>query len=368
MPETPAPLHIHKGHCYALFAYDVGQGIDLGECRKHITALTEETRIKHKSRAPSYFEYTPAPLRVTQYGAPLPVGPYRTTGTVESVLYDFGAVSICYNLEFSGTLEELRNLSRHLEESHILLEDSRAHVKQLLASIRPAVRSPYLFHLKEEYTIFQAESFSTPVPVEEIHSAFGPLIAQVLRAEEEPLSQQELADAASTRVSFGPGDVTFIDWNAALLFDDEADDVRAVLEFANVELLEMRFLDGRLDKALDEIYEIMGAARGPGLRLPRASAADLRRVAELQVDAALLFERVSNALKLMGDQYLARLYRLASQRFRLAEWNSGILRKLDVLDGIYVKLTGQAAARRMEFLEWIIVVLIAAEIALSLFR
>jgi len=47
----------------------------------------------------------------------------------------------------------------------------------------------------------------------------------------------------------------------------------------------------------------------------------------MQVDAAVLFERVSNALKLLGDQYLARVYRSASQRLRLSEWNGSIVRK-----------------------------------------
>jgi hypothetical protein len=47
--------------------------------------------------------------------------------------------------------------------------------------------------------------------------------------------------------------------------------------------------------------------------------ADLHRVAQMQVDSAMLFEGVNNALKLLGDQYLARVYRLASQRFHLEE-------------------------------------------------
>ena len=39
----------------------------------------------------------------------------------------------------------------------------------------------------------------------------------------------------------------------------------------------------------------------------------------MQVESAVLFEGVNNALKLLGDQYLARVYRLASQRFHLEE-------------------------------------------------
>ena len=87
----------------------------------------------------------------------------------------------------------------------------------------------------------------------------------------------------------------------------------------------------------------------------------------MQVDGALLFERVTNTLKLLGDQYLARVYRLAAQRFHLEAWDASILRKLETLESIYGKMSNRATTRRMEVLEWIIIVLIAVSIALSFF-
>jgi uncharacterized Rmd1/YagE family protein len=84
------------------------------------------------------------------------------------------------------------------------------------------------------------------------------------------------------------------------------------------------------------------------------------------VDSAILFERVTNTLKLIGDQYLARVYRLASERFHLAAWDAGIIRKLETLDSIYGKMADRAATRRMEVLEWIIIVLFAISIIISL--
>ncbi len=38
-------------------------------------------------------------------------------------------------------------------------------------------------------------------------------------------------------MSFTPSDLALIDWGAAIVFDQDAEDVRTVLEFANVELL-----------------------------------------------------------------------------------------------------------------------------------
>jgi hypothetical protein len=142
------------------------------------------------------------------------------------------------------------------------------------------------------------------------------------------------------------------------------DDVRAVLEFANVELLEMRILDEQLDQALDEGYEAL--TRKPRrLSLPGSHDKDMTHIAQLQVDSALIFERVTNTLKLLGDQYLARVYRLASQRFHLEAWDASILRKLQTLESIYSKMSDRAGTRRMEVLEWIIIILIALSIAVS---
>jgi hypothetical protein len=203
------------------------------------------------------------------------------------------------------------------------------------------------------------ESFTAPLGAESLIAAHADLVAQVLRAEPVALSAQEVADAVSHRIAFGLDDVTVVDGEAAFIYDREADDVRTVLELANVQLLEMRFLDAQLDRVLDKAYEELARGRGPGLRRP-----DLRRLARYQLDAAVLFEQVSNALKLIGDQYLARVYGMAGRRFHLGEWDAAVTRKLATIEGIYAKVTDQAAERRMELLEWIIIVLIAVSIVL----
>jgi hypothetical protein len=200
--------------------------------------------------------------------------------------------------------------------------------------------------------------------VHTLRTEYGQEIAQILRAERQVLSSQEVNDAMAYQTSYGSDDTAIVDWNAALLVDRAGDDVRAVLEFANIELLEMRYLDRRLDDALDRAYEAQSKQRRSGLRLPASYRADLADIAHMQVDSATLFEGVNNALKLLGDQYLSRVYRAVSQRFHLAEWDAGILRKLNTLESIYDKLFDQATTRRMELLEWIIIVLIALSIAL----
>ena len=103
-----------------------------------------------------------------------------------------------------------------------------------------------------------------------------------LRVEPTTLSDQEVHDAISHRIAFGLDDVAILDWHAALLCDREADDVRAVLEFPNVELLEMRYLDEQLDDALDQAYEALSRVPGAGHGAAGGAAADLHRVGKMQ--------------------------------------------------------------------------------------
>jgi hypothetical protein len=292
------------------------------------------------------------------------VGEHVTARRVEFVLYDFGAVSLSYAIPLAGSLTGIPALSAALYGNEHLQADSRRRVQQLLETLGDAAMRPRLADGVEDYVVFQIEAFSQPVEAATLWTEHAQTVAQVLRAESRTLSQQEVSDALASRLSFGPNDATLIDTDATVLFDPEGEDVRAVIEFANTQLLEMRFLDAQLDEALEQAYDMLGRPRGPRRFLPGAHGPALRRLGRLQLDAAVLFEQVTNALKLIGEQYLTRVYGLVSRRFHLAEWDASITRKLQTLDNIYGKMADRAATLRMELLEWIIIVLIALSILL----
>jgi hypothetical protein len=362
--RNSSPL-IKSGVCYALFAYDAARSIDLDAADRRILESTKRETIKHKRRAPSYFEYQPPPLRITQETGPLSIGKFAARPSVDLMVYDFGAVAVIYALPLEADFGTLLDLSTELYDNEFLLADSRQRVTQLIDELGSAAARAGLAPMVEDYLIFHIQALKEPFDAGRFCAENALRIAQILRAEQQRLSDQEVEDALAARIAFGTEDLTIVDWNAALHVDPEGDDVRAVLEFANVELLEMRYLDQKLDRALDAAYETL-SKRGWNLpALAGYSGADLKRVAELQVDNAVLFEGVNNTLKLLGDQYLARLYRLINRRFHLGEWDGSILRKLETLESIYEKISDQAATRRMEILEWVIILLIAFSIALE---
>ena len=354
---------IARGTCHGIFVYDIGFSIDLKEAERRITSAKRET-LKHKRRAPQYFEYRPAPIGISQRGAPVHIDEqFATDPQVDLVVYDFGAVSVIYRIPLLGDSSRLLALSEHLYENRQLLDDSRRRVEEVLKVIEGAVSKANISAFVEDYVIFQIDAFTDSTGIEELITHYGQHIAQILRAEARELSANEVTDALSHRMSFGKDDIVLVDWNAALVVDKEAEDILTILEFANVELLEMRFLDQRLDEALTLAYDRL-THRKRGWFPSSANHTALRDVSQWQVDSAVLFEGVNNVLKLLGDQYLARVYHLTAERFHLTEWDASILRKLETLESIYQKISDQVVTRRMEILEWIIIALFVIEIIL----
>ena len=363
--DSSGPPRIQAGTCYMVFAYDAARAIDLDSADRRVREATQRPSIRHKRRTPSYFEYQPPPLRMSSDSDPIVVGSFMTRRGYDVMAYDFGAVAVIYAIAIDGAFDALLVLSDELYDNEALLADSRLRVEEFLRVIGEAAKLPHASAVVEDYVVFHIESFSQSVDLSGFCAAHARQIAQILRAERQPLSEQEIEDALAARLSYGLEDLTIIDWNAALLIDRAGGDVRAVLEFANVELLELRYVDQKLDRALDQAYERLSAQTASLPRLFGYYGADLRRVAELQVDNATLFEGINNTLKLLGDQYLARVYRTVNRRFHLNEWDESILRKLQTLESIYEKISDQTSNRRIEVLEWVIIFLIAFSIALE---
>src|SRR5262245_45350223 len=94
-------LSIARGTCHVIFVYDIAFAIDLNEAERRISSATRET-LKHKRRAPQYFEYSPAPLRIAQGAERVRINEtFATDPQVELVAYDFGAVTVIYLFDLS---------------------------------------------------------------------------------------------------------------------------------------------------------------------------------------------------------------------------------------------------------------------------
>jgi len=350
---------------HPIVVFEIAQAIDLDRTEQLLSGA-ERPSLRHRGRSTAFFQYRPAPLRVSQEGVPIAVGVWHTESVVDILLYDFGAASVAYTIAVEGDLESLKQASALLRDNADIHADARRRIDALLQSLESAAVKPRLASFTEGYVIFGLRSVPGGRDVAEFCEQHTTDIAEILRGDGGALSAEETANATGLRISFGPTDLTVVDWEGAFVIDPDPEDVRAVLEFANVQLLEMRWLDLQMDDAIDRSYELLTPRTGWRAFWPRAASADARQVAELQLESSILLERVASGLNVFGEEYLARIYRLAAGRFQLSEFDESISRKLATIERIHQTLSERATTVRMEALEWVVITLIALEIVLSL--
>jgi hypothetical protein len=370
--EKPSPMLpptcTWGGTLHLYVAFDWGEEIDLEHARRLVPAEVHE--LPRRLRTPTSITYRPPPLRfqAKMELSDLPeIGPPQ--GPADVTLFDFAAVSVALHLPFRLSADSLHRLASRLADPTPVVQAARKALEPLYQRLLPAIQNPqWKDNLSEEYFVFQLISEDGVPAPDLLRGAHAGWLAGLLRLEAGPLSNEEVAEVLRLHLSYSPDDLLVPDWASAVLCDRDCDETLQTIEFANLQLLEFRHLDYRMDESLAGAYRMIHPLVESRLPFWHNYARPLRSLGELKVEANSLFERTGNALKLMGDQYLARVYRLLANRFHLEDWEKNIQRKLEIAEGIYRVVSDQAAIYRTELLEIIVIVLIALEILLALFR
>jgi hypothetical protein len=354
---------IVAGRVHALFAFDVANAIDL----EAIPSVLRPGRASLTPRkpAPEYLRYTVAPVELTLGERRLSLGGASVTAHVTARLFDFGAISLDWTLPSPPRLADLPVLAEALARADGALQ-SRRLLDELVSDIGPALRGFAANELVEDYYVFQIDGLDPAHDAEALLRDHAGTLAAILTMDVGPLATQQIEESMRDPVSFSPFDLVVADWSAAFVHDPDCADTLLVLDFLNVQLVELRLLDAQLDAALGrfsgEIY------REPGLwsavRGPHRGA--IRELSERMVEAQQLGERVENAVKLVPDVYLSRVHRRTAARLGLGTWQRLVQSKLEAMRHLTSVLVERAAALRAEALEITIILLIALEIGLAL--
>lgn len=367
------PLLLRRGRILVYHLFAVADTIDLDHVRKLWEGQSRTTRLISRRAAPEYIQFVNPPVSLalgerTLYPLPDVQLPARATAKV----FDFGVVSIRWEIDLPDSWDEL------VRQAPCFVDNDAIEVlsRQLLEEIRPKLASgfqnPYPDTLEEDYTIFYVEAFDgqEPLSARDLLAGYGADIAQLIRGESKALSPSEQVETLRQHISYFDDDLVVIDWNAALVYDHEGSYEHVdILEFANCELLELRYYDALLDRELDRIYLEVEAGPPSSWKywLHNRYRPTSHRLLTLMVDVVELKEQIENALKIIGDLYSARIYRAISERLRLKEWEASIEGKLRSARSIYEVLTDSLDIGRSVFLEWTIILLIALEIVLLFF-
>jgi hypothetical protein len=341
--------------------YDIGREIDLDWLEKalaqsYFTARSSFVRVKQKS---IMIEDPPLmiqmhPIRVERDGKPFEF-------SVVARVYDIGAISFCFVYEnrdaHYSTLEEIAFLFAGQEG---LSEFYVQYLKTLGEIIKPHIKNfaidPDFF---EDYTVYVTEHRDDtidPVPL--------------LIGEKTNTSPQMRDEIIKNSLSYTSDDLAILSWDSALLCSpDSPTDLIDLIEYANVQVLELRYYDRELTREMEKMYDdIEHADRLSQFRRSRQYHAIMAKQMETYAEVSEVIEKVDNLIKVTEDVYYARVYATALRVLRSRQWSESVTRKIDVIRENYSMLSDEVRIQHSNFLEWVIIILIALEFGLAIWQ
>jgi hypothetical protein len=353
--QTPGPL---RGSVLVLIQFDVAEEIRLDELRKIFPARTAEASFK---KAPAYVRYQRPPVEETLEPLVLDSGE-RLAGEIK--YYDYGVISLEFELPFSGTWDTLIELScRWTSDTNFEKLASRV-ARQKLERAAPALIKPYKGEwLQEDYFIFNVREIDGSPTADDLLASQTNHIAQVVRGEMATLSEGERQEILGSRISYYPHDLAVIGWNAAFIYDTQAGAETAIqlLQYANSQLLEFRHYDELLTKELENVYDFLEkGGTGTWARWRTARAASKLHTVLLDVNE--LTERADNAIKFLSDMFSARLYKLCAAKVGVPDYKDLVKEKLQTAEDLYRFMVEQFNQSRAFVLELMVVVILIIEL------
>ena len=358
-PDTDIRL---IGRLIGLFSFDVGAEIDLERAR-HLLPVTPPDRATRRA-APTYVGHTTPPLRASLGERTTRLGDATVTVAASMVVHEVGAITIVLTTPLASDVASLPALTATLTGAGPLEDVARALLEEQRGRLALAITKPAATDVVEDYYVIQADRLEPAVTIPELLQRARGTLAAALRCEPQPLSPAEVDDTLRAQLSYYPDDLAVGEWNVTVLIDSDPWDAIEVLEYLNIQLLELRYFDALLDRQVVDSYALAAARARPLPFWNTTLQRDIDELETVRLDVVGMVERLHNSFKVGGDVYLAKLHTRVAERLGLRAWEESVQRKLDVLQLRYSLLLERVRTARSELLEVTIVVLIVIEVVL----
>ncbi|HUR69200.1 MAG TPA: hypothetical protein VM370_08135 [Candidatus Thermoplasmatota archaeon] len=358
---------MYVGELVFSYLYDLGGEVRLQDAAKLLASDIAAERVEPRKNAPSYVEFVrpmlfrhPTRSVETEKGL-LQVG-------IESRIYAIGAVGVTLRVPFEhASLDDVNELTFvRLPDGTSLEAIAKGIADELTESLRTVLIETYDADVEPE-TYLVIVLTQTPRPTWELFEKEAQTLAGVLAGEKRPerLSDEEVRDNLRTWFSYYQDDLVVVDWDRALIIEPSGkyDDTLAVMEAANLQLLELRAYDKYLDDVLEDAYEDISRFYGRG-GLFRSARGVQQELSNARIDLVRVTDTINNIGKIFGDYYLAKLHLGLQERFHLHEWETIVREKMATLNELYTLASHEVEHRRGVVLESMIVLLFVVDLVL----
>lgn len=341
--------------------YDIADEINLEAVEEILSVERITSRLRLSRIPPKSIHIKNPPVGLELGDDTITVGDSRYKVSFYARVYDLGVISIImrFNLRAGVLYDDVYKLAMDLEKQDDYETVFIRQLDKLKQTLLPALVGKGPGNFMEDFTVFFFTNWQNdwdPLPL--------------LLGEEGPFSDWVRRETLQNAYSYTPGDLVIITWDSALVYDTSGStDLPDLLEFANCQLLELRYYDGLLSGEMEKMYEELARVGQVGsytrLRYYRRI---MGRLMELVTEVTDITERIQNSVKVTEDIYYARIYSAALSLFRTKAWMDSIERKIAVIQRNYAMLSDEIVTARSTWLEVAIVLLFMLEIILGMLR
>ena len=244
-----------KGEVVYYRLFDIGAAIDLDEVQRRVAMPFLSGRIVSERAAPKYARLgQPILVHVDQREVETNLG--RITVSIAVHLYGVCALSVVVRTPFdASSLRDLRPYGilrlRTADQEETLDAYCARIAERIEEDLVPYMHDSYDVPIDPEpYTVYCVTVSEHPVRT--FANGWRREVTALLASDPRPddISDEEVEDTWKSWLSYYQDDLVVVEWDAALLIEPTAsyEDTLAVLEVANLQLLELRTYDAFLDR------------------------------------------------------------------------------------------------------------------------
>ncbi len=355
------------GEIINLFVYDAGVALPFDKVKNLLKNPEDFSKVEYNTPAPEEIPTFSVPFVFNLKETELSAGGRNIRVKRQIAIYELGAFSIRLRVKMDGVdVKFLADMafSKGWAEAMNGLADKTRHAVEgdlaKVASIKTESRN-------EMYTFYFINGTKDQVIKDN-----RALLAGLLVDEKSPdaLDKEYIEDVLSKSISYNFDDAFFVGWEGAVLLDKlkKYDYELLMAEIANVQLLKMRIARARISTMLEQTSRSVAEINGLGLvgRLISGKATALHvKLAAFSDETLETMNKIENTAFGLGEWYLARIYVLFANVFKLEALEDSIKNDMETINGR--KAIAEAAINRKhaDSLEAIVIVLIVIEVALE---
>jgi hypothetical protein len=358
---------IKSGKILIYRLYDVANEIDLLKVEQKLEIEAKRLKIERRPFSKA-FEFANPPVSFQLKDIEKDINGKKYIVKIYCKAYDFGVASIILEIPVIDIdIPSFEELAFFLEANKDIDNECENQLKQLISILKESSSELEISRFEEDYTIFFIELFDPDISVNKFLDSYD--ISKLMLYEENPLESRIKDELMSRRFSYYQNDGVVLNLDNALIIEPSGSmEIADIIEFANAQLLELRYYDHISGRELDSIYESISAKGALSIWKIKKYEELAAKVMKTITELTDITEKIDTSVKVTADVYYAKIYMAALSLFRVKEWEGSIKKKLDITSNVYDMLYREIANKRIELLELAIVILILLEIIIFFFR